>query len=218
MDFREAGFDIGPHHVARFAHRLLRGPVLPWIGPEMVAAEDDATQVDAFLSGQVFDEGFEGGRRHAGVAAVLVHLIAGGLDQDRIVGVAMGGEHGGERLRMRGAPGGDAALLAGAVVGDDRAQRRRGRSCATRQKVFKDRERRALPSIGPTFVTASAPAALARSIACAEAERARGDERDEGGAEAVAGAGRIENLHLMRRKADPLARAAHAFAAVARPS
>ena len=41
MDLREAGFDIGAHHVARFAQSLVRRPALPRIGAEMVAAEDD---------------------------------------------------------------------------------------------------------------------------------------------------------------------------------
>ena len=93
MNLGEAGFDIGPHHVARFAQRFVRRPALPGIGPEMIAAEDDPGEVDAFLAGQAFDESPEGSGRHAGVAAVLVHLVAGGLDQDRVVAVAMGGEH-----------------------------------------------------------------------------------------------------------------------------
>ena len=75
--------------------------------------------VDAFLAGKAFDEGSERGGRHSGVAAVLIHLVAGGFDEDRVVAVAMGGEHRAQRLRMRGAPGRDAARLAGAIVGDD---------------------------------------------------------------------------------------------------
>ena len=131
----------------------------------MVAAEDDAVRVDAFLASQVFDESAEGGGRHSGVAAVLVHLVAGGLDENGIVAVAMGGEHRAQGSRMRGAPGRDAARLAGAIVGDDRSPDLSGvhdRFARKSSRVAK----KLLPSIGPTFVTASAPAALARSMVC----------------------------------------------------
>ena len=164
MDFREAGFDIGAHYVARFAQSLVRRPALPGIGPEMVASEDDPGDGDAFLASEPLDESPVCGGRHAGVAAVLVHLVAGGLDQDGVVADAMGGEHRAQRLRVRCAPGRDAAARSRAVIGDDRAP-----DVGSGHERFARKSSRAaselLPSIGPTFVTARAPAALARSIA-----------------------------------------------------
>ena len=59
----------------------------------MIAAQDDSGKVDAFLAGKALDEGPERGGRHSGVAAVLIHLVAGGFDKDRVVVAAMGGEH-----------------------------------------------------------------------------------------------------------------------------
>ena len=143
----------------------LRSPAgLPRVRPEVVAAQNDARRIDAFAARQILDEGPEGGGRHSGVAAAMVHLIAGGLDQDRLVAVAMGGERRAQRLRMRGAPRGDPAPLAGAIVGDQRSpevrvghERRARKSSRVANEL--------LPSIGPTLVTASAPAALARSRA-----------------------------------------------------
>ena len=88
----------------------------------MVAAQNDPARIDARLSGESFDEGAETRRRHAGVASVLVDLIAGRLDEDRPVAVAVGPKDRAQRLRMRGAPRGDAARAPGPIVGDDRPQ------------------------------------------------------------------------------------------------
>ena len=85
----------------------------------MIAAQDDPCRVDVFPAGKVLDKGSERGGRHSSVAAVLIHLVAGGFDKDRVVAVPMGGQHSAECLRMGGAPGRDAARLAGAIVGDD---------------------------------------------------------------------------------------------------
>ena len=141
------------------------GSVFHGFGPKMVAAENDPARIDARLPGETFDEGAETRRRHTGVAAVLVDLIAGRFDENRPVAVAMSPEDRAQRLRMRSAPRGDAARTPGAIIGDDRphfAVRAHDRSLRNASIV----ERWLLPSIGPTLVTARAPAALARSMAC----------------------------------------------------
>src|SRR5690348_1790794 len=124
----------------------------------MVAAKDQSRGINPFLTRQLLDENPETGRRHAGIAAELIHLIARRLDQDRRVVIAIAGEDGAERLRVSGAPGRDAPRFASAVGRDDVGKRVHAR--ASRNASISGNE--LLPSIGPTLPTASAPAALAR--------------------------------------------------------
>src|SRR5579863_279499 len=164
MDLVEAGLDIGAHHDARLAHRLRRRSSFPWVRAEMIAAKNDPVGGDARLKREALDKGPETRRRHAGVAAMLVDLIAGRLDEDRIVAVAMLAQNRQECAPMGGAPGGQATGAPGAIVRDDRAKLRAGvHRCASRNASMVARW--LAPSIGPTLVTASAPAALARCSA-----------------------------------------------------
>ena len=53
MDFGEVGFNVSAHHVARLAHRLASGTAFPGVGPEVIGAEDDSAEVDAFSGGEI---------------------------------------------------------------------------------------------------------------------------------------------------------------------
>ena len=159
----EAGPGVGLDHHPRLGHGGLGAEALPGVGAEMVAAEDDAIEGKADAAGDGLDEVAEVGRRHAGIAAVLVDLVAGGLDQHRQaepVGVAHGrlDDQRVRRTDRRNAfgagarpPGGDVLQyvlghLAYLVCAAIRA------SSSARVEA---------PSMGPDAVTARAPAALA---------------------------------------------------------
>ena len=60
MDFREARFDIGPHHRARLGHGFKGGPRLPGIGTEMIATKYDVARIDCRFRRQSLDESAEG--------------------------------------------------------------------------------------------------------------------------------------------------------------
>src|SRR5690606_38276088 len=76
-------------------YRLFRVQRGPRVGAEVVAAEHDPRRVEADLGGDAVDECDEVGRGHAGVAAVLVDLVAGRLEQDE-------GQAGALRMAQRG--------------------------------------------------------------------------------------------------------------------
>ena len=120
MDLRKSRFDKNADHVARLPHRVARRPRLPGIGAEVIAAEDEPRGIDARLARQALDKQPKGRRRHAGIAAVLVDLIAGRLDEDRPLVVAVARQDRAKGLVMGGAPRWDAERLAGAVARDDR--------------------------------------------------------------------------------------------------
>ena len=72
----------------RFGGRLL----LPGAGAQVVAAQHQRSGWKPLPPASRLDEGGEVRRRHAGVAAVLVDLVAGRLDeQGRVVGCRGGG-------------------------------------------------------------------------------------------------------------------------------
>ena len=80
----------------------------------MIAGEDDSLGGEAVLGGDLLDEAAEVLRGHARVAAILVDLVAGSLDQQR----QLRGQRGAHRCLkhhgMRGADRGD-PRRAGAV-------------------------------------------------------------------------------------------------------
>ena len=82
----------------------------------MVAAEDQALAREADPVGDPVDEGAEVGRGHAGVAALMVNLVAGRLDQHwAVVGLALA-KGGLDDDRMGGADGGRADPVARGVA------------------------------------------------------------------------------------------------------
>jgi hypothetical protein len=62
-------------------HGLVGRQMLPRVGAEMVAAEDEARRVEADRRGDLLDEATEVGWRHAGITAILIDLVAGRFDQ-----------------------------------------------------------------------------------------------------------------------------------------
>ena len=81
MDLREARLDVSRDHRLGPLHRFVGRQMLPRIGPEVIAAEDEAGKRKPGRPGDLLDEAAEVRRRHAGVAAFLVDLVAGRLDQ-----------------------------------------------------------------------------------------------------------------------------------------
>ncbi len=57
----------------------------PGVGAEVIAAENELLEGKAGVAGDLFDEVTEAGGLHAGVAAVLIDLIAGGFDEAEAV-------------------------------------------------------------------------------------------------------------------------------------
>ena len=84
MDLAEASGDIGRNHLFGLGHGLCLGQVAPGIGAKVIAAQDHQFRRAAFLRGQPEDQISEVLRRHAGITAKVVDLIAGRLDQHRL--------------------------------------------------------------------------------------------------------------------------------------
>ena len=80
MQLGEARFGKGPDHDRGLLHSLGRRQALPWIGTEMITTENDPFGRKAAPRRYAFHETAEVSRRHAGIAAVLVDLVAGRLD------------------------------------------------------------------------------------------------------------------------------------------
>ena len=81
MDLGEPGRHEGRYHALALLHGLVRRQRLPRIRAEMVATEHNAFARQSDLRRNAEDEIAEGHRRHPGVAAAVVDLVAGRLDQ-----------------------------------------------------------------------------------------------------------------------------------------
>ena len=90
VELRKARTRIGGDHGLRLLHRLDGRQGAPGVRPEMVAAENQPPGIEADLRRDSLHEGAEARGRHAGIAALLVHLIAGRLDEHgRVIGDAL---------------------------------------------------------------------------------------------------------------------------------
>jgi hypothetical protein len=67
--------------MASALHGLVGRQMLPRIGPEMVAAQNDARRSKPTRAAMSSTKSAEVGWRHAGIAAILIDLVAGGFDQ-----------------------------------------------------------------------------------------------------------------------------------------
>ena len=123
VDLGEAGSDVrGDQHLGP-VHGVVGTGVAPPVRPEVVAAEDEAVARKADAVDDVVHECGEVGGPQAGVAAVLVDLVGGRLDeQQAAVGVRLAGGRL-EHDRVRGADRGDAHGGAGVVPGDEVTKR-----------------------------------------------------------------------------------------------
>src|SRR6185312_4607303 len=115
VNLAESRFDEGGDHGAGAIHGDGGRLVLPRIGAKVIAAEDDAVGIDAFAGGHDVDEILEAGGGHAGIAAELVDLVAGRLDQHRLVVIGITGQHRAQRFGVRRTVGGNADRFAVAV-------------------------------------------------------------------------------------------------------
>jgi len=82
MNFGESGSDVGSNEVAREGQRFFGRPILPTVGTEVVATQDDAIFGQPMPSRQVQYESPKIPRLHPGVATELIHLIRRGLHQE----------------------------------------------------------------------------------------------------------------------------------------
>ena len=180
MHLGEAGARIGIDHRRSLLHRGGGSHVLPRVRSEMIAAEDQAIDRETRFVRMRLDKAAEAGRRHAGVAAVVVDLVAGGLDQHIRAPRRAMAQGSLDDQRMRRADRGDAAFLAcGAPRRNVRKPSRRVTHCvfpvAMKASTASSGK---MPSIGPLRVTASAPQALAiRSASAGAAPRSQNETK-----------------------------------------
>ena len=122
MQFGEAGPGVGVDHGFGPPHRLVRRQMLPRVGTKVIAAEDDPGRVETDARSDRLHESAEIGRRHAGVAALLVDLIAGRLDQDAPAGAKRQRQGGLDDDGMGGAYRRDAGPAVGQALADERGK------------------------------------------------------------------------------------------------
>ena len=72
---------IGLHSLLGFAHGLKRRLPLPWIGSQMISAEDQPRLVESLAGGNLDNTLPEIFGQHARVATMVIHLVGGGLNQ-----------------------------------------------------------------------------------------------------------------------------------------
>ncbi len=81
MDLGEACTHKAIHHDFGLLHGFFCGKMLPRIWTQMIATQNKALGIKAEAGCNVFDKAAEISRCHAGIAAILIDLIAGGFDQ-----------------------------------------------------------------------------------------------------------------------------------------
>ena len=124
MDLAKARAHIVRDHHLGPLHRLVGRQVLPGVRPEMIAAEHDALHRQTGAAGNRRDKVAEVRRRHPGIAAVLIDLIGGRLDQrKRCAGAPRVAQRRLDHQRVRRAdgkyPAGLACLVPADQVEDD---------------------------------------------------------------------------------------------------
>jgi hypothetical protein len=72
---------IGLHSLFGFAHGFKRWLPLPWIGSQVISAEDQPRLVEFFAGGNVGDAQPKVFGQHARVATTMIHLVGSGLNQ-----------------------------------------------------------------------------------------------------------------------------------------
>ena len=117
MQLEEPGPGIGRDHAFGLGHRRLGRKVAPGVGAKVIAAQHDLPLGTALLPRQIVHPRHKIGGRHAGIAAPVVDLVAGRLDQHgraRLAPVAQGGA---QHDRMGGTDRGDAPWRSGPEKG-----------------------------------------------------------------------------------------------------
>ncbi len=83
MNLGEAGTRIRLQHQLGTDHGLLGGQMPPRIRPQVIATEDQTLRIETAALSDARHKLAEVSRGHAGIAAFMVDLIAGGFDQHR---------------------------------------------------------------------------------------------------------------------------------------
>ena len=119
MNLGVAGCNAGTHK--RLC--LLQGGLLLKVRPgqraQVVAAKEHVVPGNALLTSQVADEGGKVRRCHAGIAAILVHLVGSGLDESHGLGLAGAGKHSTDNVCVGRAARVDAGTMPLLVLTDD---------------------------------------------------------------------------------------------------
>ncbi len=118
VDLGEPGLNIKPHQFARPVHGLVRRQPAPWVRSQMVAAKDQLVHGQPGVGGHARQPAHEVGRRHAGIATVLIDLIARRLDHRWPAGSCGMGQNRAQDLFVGGAETGKAHRFAGPVAGN----------------------------------------------------------------------------------------------------
>ncbi len=103
MQLREASSGVGFDHCLGPLHGLVCGQVFPWVGTKMIASEDHSGGVKTDARRDAVYKSAKIGRRHAGVTALLIDLIASRLDEDAPARANPQGQGGLDDDRMGGA-------------------------------------------------------------------------------------------------------------------
>ena len=116
VDLGEAGSHIGAHQILGLGHGAVCGFAAPSLWAQMVSAEMYQFGVGPDLIGKVPDKGDEIGRLQSGIAAELVDLITGRLDQNGVLHLLRQRQRGAQDIRLRGTDGRDGDRGSGAVA------------------------------------------------------------------------------------------------------
>jgi hypothetical protein len=163
MQLGEARSRIAFDHGFGPLHRLVCRQMLPRIGAKMIASEDHSGRVKTYMHRDVFHGLAEIGGRHAGVAALLVDLIAGRLDENALARTKRKRQGRFDGDGMGGANRCDAGSPAGQPFAYQRRERSSHGAGSFEWLAMKASSSAwlAAPSIGPCRVTAKAPLAAA---------------------------------------------------------
>ena len=143
VNLANARGDVFADEIGRLRHRRPGRLCAPGIGPEVIAADPDAPGGKVEPRRDAAQEAHEVGRAHARVAAELVDLVRGRLDEQRLAGSRGLLHRARDDGRMRGAERPDARRLAALVARDDVEQGFHRRSSAAADSDCKARRRAA---------------------------------------------------------------------------
>ena len=162
MDLVKPRRDIGRDHAFGLGHGDLGRLGPPRVRPKVIAAQHDPGGGAAFLGRDPPHQCREIAWCHAGIAALMVDLIAGRLDQHGGAGRRAVAQRRAQHQRMRRTDRGDAPRPAFAPQPGQIVQpQRHGAILGVAAMNASSSARVAAPSIGPRRITVRAPAAVA---------------------------------------------------------
>ena len=111
VDLLEPGRDIAGDEIFGMCHGLPGRFPLPAVGAQMVAPQNEALRRKVTLCRQLVEAIAKVSGGHAGIAAKLIHLIGGGLDQQQLIPFGSQPQRGLQHQRVSGADGVDPGLF-----------------------------------------------------------------------------------------------------------